>query len=55
LLKAYCKKYCEIKRAEFESGFPECRELTEDDPNFMEGYSFQVDASHETSPRSSSN
>jgi hypothetical protein len=47
LLKAYCKKYYDIRRTEFESGFLQCQELTEDDPNFLEEYHFQVEASAE--------
>ena len=48
MLKAYCKKYYETRRAEFESGFLEYRELTEDDPNFVKDYSFQVASSFDT-------
>ncbi len=47
LLKAYCKKYYETRRAEFESAFLQYQELTEDDPNFLEEYRFQVEASAE--------
>jgi len=45
LLKAYCKKYYDTRRAEFESAFLQYQELTEDDPNFLEEYRFQVEAS----------
>jgi hypothetical protein len=45
LLKAYCKKYYDIRRAEFESDFLQYQELTEDDPNFLEEYRFQVETS----------
>ena len=45
LLKAYCKKYYDTRRAEFESDFLQYQELTEDDPNFFEKYRFQVETS----------
>ena len=45
LLKAYCKKYYDTRRAAFESAFLQYEELTEDDPNFLEEYRFQVEAS----------
>ncbi len=47
LLKAYCKKYYDTRRAEFESAFLQYQELTEDDPNFLGEYRFQVEASAE--------
>lgn len=47
LLKAYCKKYYDTRRAEFESAFLQYQELTEDDPNFLEEYRFGVEASAE--------
>lgn len=45
LLKAYCKKYYDTRRAEFESAYLRYQELTEDDPNFLEEYRFQVGTS----------
>ncbi len=51
LLKAYCKKYYDTRRAEFESGFLQYQELTEDDPNFLEEYRFQVEASAEATAK----
>jgi hypothetical protein len=47
LLKAYCKKYYDTRRAAFESEYLQYEELTEDDPNFLEEYRFQVEASAE--------
>jgi hypothetical protein len=47
LLKAYCKKYYDTRRAEFESAFLQYQELKEDDPNFLAEYRFQVQASVE--------
>ena len=47
LLKAYCKKYYDTRRAEFESAFLQYEELTDDDPNFLKEYRFGVEASKE--------
>ncbi len=51
LLKAYCKKYYDTRRAEFESKYLQYEELTEDDPNFLEEYRFQVEASAEATAK----
>ncbi|QYJ17333.1 hypothetical protein Rxycam_03181 [Rubrobacter xylanophilus DSM 9941] len=47
LLKAYCKKYYDTRRAEFESKYLRYQELSEEDDNFLEEYRFQVEASKE--------
>jgi len=47
LLKKYCDRYYKFRKAEFENDHLEYRELTEDDPNFIDEYRFLVEQSQE--------
>jgi len=47
LLKKYIDRYYKFKKQEFESGHLEYRELTEDDPNFIEEYRLLIEQSRE--------
>jgi len=47
LLKKYCDRYYKLRKAEFENEHLEYRELSEDDPNFIEEYRFLIEQSRE--------
>lgn len=47
LLKKYCDRYYKYCKSEFENEHLEYRELSEDDPNFIEEYRFLIEQSRE--------
>jgi hypothetical protein len=47
LLKKFCDRYYKLRKAEFENQYLEYRELTADDPNFVQDYRFLVEQSRD--------
>jgi len=47
LLKKYCDRYYTHRKAEWENDHLECRDLTEDDPNFIAEYRFLIEQSRD--------
>ena len=47
LLKKFCDRYYKFRKAEFENQHLEYRELTADDPNFVQEYQFLVEQSRD--------
>jgi hypothetical protein len=47
LLKKYCDRYYKFRKAEFESQYLEYRDLSENDPNFFDEYSFLIEQSRQ--------
>lgn len=45
LLKKYLDRYYRFKKQEFEAGHLECRELSDDDPNFIDEYRLLIEQS----------
>ncbi|MGH2459348.1 MAG: DEAD/DEAH box helicase family protein, partial [Chloroflexota bacterium] len=45
LLRKYCDRYYKFRKSEYEQPFLEYRDLTENDPNFIDEYQFLIDRS----------